>query len=72
MCLRLSPVHLQISAEEANDVEVAIMEPTWQQEAGYITKHMNPDAVRGPFGLGVRSFIFVQQHYLGAVDREDK
>lgn len=72
MCLSLSPGQPQISAEEANDVEVDIMEPTWEQEAGYIIKQINPDEVRGLFGLTVRSFIFAQQGYLGVVDTEDK
>lgn len=53
-------------------MEVDIMEPTWEQEAGYIIKQMNPDEVRGLFGLSVRSFIFAQQGYLGVVDTEDK
>lgn len=70
--LTLSPRQPQISAEDANEVEVAIMKPTWEREAGYIIKLMNPDEVRGPFGLSIRSFIFAQQGYLGVVDTEDK
>lgn len=32
LCLMLSPRQPQISAEDANEVEVAIMEPTWERK----------------------------------------